>query len=61
MTPEELARRRNEYAKLHESSVQRLYRQAWKECSMDGNDIPRPAAIQNLVQVWKTLWRWRRK
>jgi len=51
LTEEELAKRRRELAMLHQSSVQKLYREAWKECSMDDDKPPRPAAIQNLVQV----------
>ena len=60
MSEEELARRRHEYSMLHESRVNQLYREAWKECSMDGDKIPPPNVIQNLVQVWKVLWRWRK-
>ena len=26
-----------------------------EDCAMDGEDIPVPSAIQNLVQVWKVL------
>jgi hypothetical protein len=31
-----------ELSLLHELSVQKLYREAWKECSMDGDEPPRP-------------------
>lgn len=47
MTPEELARRRNEFASFMSRTVQRVYRHVRKKCSMDGNKIPRPAAIKN--------------
>ena len=61
MTPQELAKRRREYSMLHDSMVKREYRRAWKDCAMDGEESPPPGAIQNLVQVWKVLWRWRRR
>ena len=31
-----------------------------KECRMDGDKIQPPNVIQNLVQAWKVLWRWRK-
>lgn len=61
MTREELAKRRRGYSLLHDSMVKREYRRAWKDCARDGEDIPPPSTIQNLVQVWKVLWRWRRR
>jgi hypothetical protein len=46
---------------LHDPTAKRQYRRAWKDCTMDGEEIPAPSAIQNLAQVWKVLWRWRRR
>jgi hypothetical protein len=60
MTPEQLAKRRREYSLLHDSMVKRVSARV-EDCAMDGEDIPVPSAIQNLVQVWKVLWRWRRR
>jgi len=48
LTIEELAKRRNELSQLRESSDQKLYRETWKQCSLDGDAAPRPAAIQKL-------------
>lgn len=61
MTKEELARLRRDYSMLHQSRVEHYYREAWRECKMDGDKLPRPAAIQNLVTAWKQLWRWSRR
>ena len=57
ITPEELAKRRREYRMLHDSMVKKECYRAWKDYAMDGEEIPPPGAIQNLVQVWKVLWR----
>jgi hypothetical protein len=56
MAPEQLANRRRSYSILHDSMVKRGCRRAWKDCAVDGEDIPAPSATQNLVQVWKVLW-----
>ena len=61
MTPEQLAKHRREYSMLHDSMVKREYRRAWKDCAMDGEDIPAPSAIQNLVQVLESVVGWRRR
>jgi hypothetical protein len=61
LTKEQLAHRRNQLAMLHVSNIQRAYREAWKACSMDGDQPPKPAAIQDLVQVWRVLWGWGKK
>jgi hypothetical protein len=44
-------------ARLHESSVKRVYREAWQQCEMKGERLPPAKAVQNLVQVWKYLWK----
>ncbi len=44
-------------ARLHESSVKRIYREAWQQCEMKGERVPPAKAVQNLVQVWEYLWK----
>jgi hypothetical protein len=61
MTPEELERLQREFAKLSEYSVQQEYKRAYEACRMEGERLPRPRAIQELVQIWKQLWRWRKR
>jgi hypothetical protein len=61
LTEEELARRRHELSLLSESSVQQVYREAHERCLLVDDRLPRPRAIQELVQAWKQLWTWRRR
>jgi len=58
-TQEELELVQQNLARLHESSVKQVYRDAWKECEMRGDRLPSPKAIQHLVQAWKWLWKQR--
>jgi hypothetical protein len=37
------------------------YREAYEQCRMNGDSLPRATAIQELVTVWKQLWEWRRR
>ena len=46
-------------ARLSEPSVQAAYRRAYHACRMDGERLPGPRLIQELVQAWKQLWKWR--
>jgi hypothetical protein len=47
-------------ARLSKYSVQEAYRRAHDACRMDGDKLPGPRTIQELVQAWKQLWKWRR-
>ena len=41
--------------------VRDAYRQAYERCKMNGDSLPRGAAIQELVTVGKQLWEWRQR
>ena len=56
----ELEQLRHNLALLSDDSVRTLYRRAWEECRMRGEHLPPAKAVQQLVQAWKQLWRWRR-
>ena len=56
-TSEDLKAIEENLARLHESSVQRVYREAWQQCEMKGEHLPPAKALQNLVQIWKFLWK----
>jgi integrase len=47
-------------ARLSEPSVRAAYRRAHDACRMDRDRLPGPRSIQELVQAWKQLWKWRR-
>jgi hypothetical protein len=61
MTPEELEQKRRELSMLSEYSVQEQYKRAYEACRLEGERLPRPRAIQELVQIWKQLWHWRKQ
>lgn len=48
------------WCRLGEPSVQAVYRRSYHACRMDGERLPGPREIQELVQAWKQLWKWRR-
>ncbi len=61
LTKAELELKREKLALLSEYSVERRYKEAHEACRMDGNRLPKPSAIQELVTCWKQLWGWRTK
>lgn len=60
MTRDELREYRRRLSMLHPLRVRNSYREAWQACRMDGEALPAPRAVQELVQAWKQLWKWRR-
>jgi len=60
LTEDELQQLRQNLARLSEHRVRDLYDEAWEECRIKGQRIPPPKAVQQLVQAWRELWRWRR-
>jgi hypothetical protein len=61
LTAEELKQLQRHLALLSEAGVENAYEEAYKDCALKGNRLPKPVAIQQLVQAWKQLWSWRRK
>ena len=47
-------------AHLSPSSVRDFYERAYQRCRMSDRDFPPARAIQELVQAWKLLRKWRR-
>jgi hypothetical protein len=60
LTKEELAQRERQLSMLSPHHVADAYRQAHEQCRMEGDRLPRARAVQELVTVWKLMWRWRR-
>jgi hypothetical protein len=46
-------------AHLSPHSVRKMYEGSHEECRLVHDRVPSPKKIQRLIQVWKTLWRWR--
>ncbi len=61
MTVEELKRFRDRLAQLTPHHVSIEYQRVYMECRMFGEALPPAAAVQQLVQVYKQLWKWRRR
>jgi len=48
-------------ALLSEHAVREVYQRAYRECAIiNGSTFPPARAIQELVQAWKQLRKWRR-
>jgi hypothetical protein len=56
---EELKRYAETLAKLTPHHVSIEYQRLYMECRMFGTTLPPAKAIQQLVQIWKQLWKWR--
>jgi hypothetical protein len=51
---------RRSLSMLSEFRVRDIYREAHERCRLVGDKLPNPQAVQELVQAFKTLWRWRK-
>jgi hypothetical protein len=57
----ELKELRENMSRLSPQHVQEFYQRAYEDCRMIYTRVSSPKAIQTLVQVWKQLWKWRRR
>lgn len=60
-TAAELEEHRRKLSLLSPQHVADTYRRAHEACRMDGDQVPRASAIQELVTAWKLMWGWRRR
>jgi hypothetical protein len=60
LSNESIEQYRRELSMLSWDRVQYYYREAYEQCGMIGDKVPKPQAIQELVQAWKTMWQWRK-
>lgn len=58
-TSEELKEIGRNLALLSAQGVREFYERAYRECRISGRDFPPARAIQELVQAWKQLRKWR--
>lgn len=58
-TREELKEITRNLALLSVQGVREFYERAYRECRISGRDFPPARAVQELVQAWKQLRRWR--
>ena len=60
LSREDLKQLQDNLAHLSESGVRDLYLRAHRECALVGSNFPDAVSIQQLVQAWKQLRKWRR-
>jgi len=60
-TPEELKEIAHNLALLSVRGVRDFYERAYRECRISDRDFPPARAVQELVQAWKLLRKWRRR
>jgi hypothetical protein len=60
LTREELGELQNRLAHLSVPAVEEFYRSAHARSSLQAYSLPSPRTIQELVQTWKLLRKWRR-
>ncbi len=60
--PEELKQIRHNLSLLSEHGVREFYERAYRECRIiNSQTFPPARAVQELVQAWKQLRKWRRQ
>lgn len=59
LSAQELKEMRQGLSRLSIDAVQHAYNTAYARCRMVNDRVPSPRSIQELVQVWKQLWKWR--
>ena len=59
MNAADLAEMRRGLSHLSVDAVRHAYHTAYARCRMVNDRVPSARSIQELVQVWKQLWKWR--
>jgi len=59
MTRNDLKELQNGLARLSLDSVRHAYQTAYARCRMVNDRVPSARSMQELIQVWKQLWKWR--
>ena len=57
MTRDELVELRASLSRLSLNAVRQAYHTAYSRCRMVNDHAPSARSIQELVQIWKNLWR----
>lgn len=59
MTPREVEDLRASLSRLSIEAARHAYNTAYARCRMVNDRVPSARSMQELVQVWKQLWKWR--
>jgi hypothetical protein len=57
MSPDDLNQLRTSLSRLSRSAALQAYHTAYARCRMVNDRVPSARSIQELVQVWKQLWK----
>ena len=57
MSPDDLKQLRSSLSRLGRSAALQAYHTAYARCRMVNDHVPSARSIQELVQVWKALWK----
>ena len=58
MTRNDLKEQQNGLARLSLDAVRHAYQTAYARCRMINDRVPSARSMQELIQVWKQLWKW---
>lgn len=59
MNGDDLKQFRSNLSRLSVDAVRHAYQTAYARCRMVNDRIPSARSMQELVQVWKQLWKWK--
>lgn len=59
MSSDDLKQLRTDLSRLSIDAVRQAYHTAHARCRMVNDRVPSAHSLQELVQVWKQLWKWR--
>jgi hypothetical protein len=57
MSPDEINQLRTSLSRISLSAARHAYHTAYARCRMVNDRVPSARSIQELVQVWKQLWK----
>lgn len=60
LTAAELKQMREGLSRLSLEAVRHAYQTAYARCRMVNDRAPSARSMQELVQAWKQLWRWKK-
>jgi hypothetical protein len=57
MSPDDLKQLRSSLSRINLNAARHAYHTAYARCRMVNDRVPSARSIQELVQVWKQLWK----
>jgi hypothetical protein len=60
LKPEDLKALQNNLSHMNEAGVREFYTYTHRQCSLIGARVPDAVSIQQLVQAWKQMRKWKK-